>query len=145
MAEPHSPTGDAKVEAGPSRRGFVRLAGLLLAAPFVAALASMLERLDATRPTRIVRLGPDFPDAVTFATDAIVIRTPDGHRRVLSARCPHLGCRVTRREGSELVCPCHGSRFALDGTVTRGPAARPLAPLPHTVDPRSGVLLVTLD
>lgn len=46
-----------------------------------------------------------------------------------SAVCTHLGC-LTRPNPREdgFFCPCHGSRFALDGTVLKGPAP---TPLPH--------------
>jgi cytochrome b6-f complex iron-sulfur subunit len=45
----------------------------------------------------------------------------------LSATCTHLGC-MTRyeKENDRIFCPCHGSQFGVDGTVTGGPAPRPL-------------------
>jgi cytochrome b6-f complex iron-sulfur subunit len=45
----------------------------------------------------------------------------------LSATCTHLGC-MTRyeKENNRIFCPCHGSNFAVDGTVTGGPAPRAL-------------------
>lgn len=38
-------------------------------------------------------------------------------------RCPHMGCALkwNRRERS-WDCPCHGSRFAKDGTLLNNPA-----------------------
>lgn len=52
----------------------------------------------------------------------------------ISASCTHTGCEVSgwERETHELVCPCHGSRFAvLDAArVAQGPATKPLALLP---------------
>ena len=49
---------------------------------------------------------------------------------VLDARCTHLGCpvRAMASAGFAFRCFCHGSQFAADGTVLRGPAERPL---PH--------------
>jgi cytochrome b6-f complex iron-sulfur subunit len=41
--------------------------------------------------------------------------------------CPHAGCTVEHKAGgTELACPCHGSKFGLDGAVTKGPAKKPL-------------------
>jgi nitrite reductase/ring-hydroxylating ferredoxin subunit len=48
--------------------------------------------------------------------------------RVFSARCPHNGCGVFVSE-AELVCPCHDSRFSLEGAQTRGESPRDLDPL----------------
>ena len=43
-----------------------------------------------------------------------------------AAVCTHRGCLVVP-EASAFRCPCHGSRFEAYGTVTKGPATRPLA------------------
>ena len=52
-----------------------------------------------------------------------VRRDEAGDLHVLSARCTHLGCIVRWNEAeSSWDCPCHGSRFAADGTVVEGPA-----------------------
>lgn len=43
------------------------------------------------------------------------------------ARCTHAGCSLGLKD-RVAVCPCHGSRFELDGSVARGPATEPLRP-----------------
>jgi Rieske Fe-S protein len=49
---------------------------------------------------------------------------------VFAINCSHLGCSVALNESAKSFdCPCHGSRFHLDGTVLHGPAAFPLSHL----------------
>jgi Rieske Fe-S protein len=54
-------------------------------------------------------------------------RDDDGTLHAVSARCTHLGCLVTWNDAERSWdCPCHGSRFAPDGTVLEGPAVHRL-------------------
>jgi Rieske Fe-S protein len=43
----------------------------------------------------------------------------------MSLTCTHLGCTVSL-DGDRFACPCHGSVFALDGEVIKGPAVKRL-------------------
>jgi glycine/D-amino acid oxidase-like deaminating enzyme/nitrite reductase/ring-hydroxylating ferredoxin subunit len=56
-----------------------------------------------------------------------VYRDEGGEAHAVSLRCTHLGCLV-RFNAAERSwdCPCHGSRFDVDGAVLEGPATEPL-------------------
>jgi len=86
------------------------------------------------------QLRPGTPEEMTFRRThadgwkiysekgtAWVVKNADGKILAFSPTCTHLGCAYHWDTGkSEFVCPCHGSEFALDGTVLSGPAPRPL-------------------
>ena len=56
-----------------------------------------------------------------------VHRDREGGLHALSAACTHLGCVVSWNSAEKTWdCPCHGSRFALDGEVLHGPARQAL-------------------
>lgn len=60
-------------------------------------------------------------------TATAVSRDSDGGLHALSAACTHMGCTVSWNEAeSTWDCPCHGSRFAVDGHVLHGPALHEL-------------------
>ena len=70
---------------------------------------------------------------------AAVVRTGRSAYIALDLRCTHQGTPV-RLSGSAWACPSHGSQFATDGAVTRGPAGSPLRRLP--VRRKRGILIV---
>jgi len=81
--------------------------------------------------------------AVVFLTaQVIVVRRTREQFRAFSTVCPHAGCGVSGVRMDELVCPCHGSTFAFDGTRLSGPAPSGLSPLPVTYDAAAGRLVV---
>jgi len=50
-------------------------------------------------------------------------RDEQGGLHVVSAKCPHMGCIVHWNNGEKSWdCPCHGSRFSVDGIILEGPA-----------------------
>jgi cytochrome b6-f complex iron-sulfur subunit len=137
-------------EDGASRRDLFSRVGL--AACAVAAAGSGIVTLDFLKPTALsepptrLRAGRplDSPDDVVRFNKqqrAYVVGAPGGVY-ALSAVCTHLGC-ITRFLSDEKViaCPCHGSRFDLEGNVIHGPAPRPLPWLEMQVD-ATGTLLV---
>jgi cytochrome b6-f complex iron-sulfur subunit len=69
-----------------------------------------------------------------------VVRTAEGFYAI-SSICTHLGCMTKYdKEAARFACPCHGSRFTLDGTVAAGPAPHPLPRLALSIE--RGVLVV---
>lgn len=69
----------------------------------------------------------DFPGLATAGTlvdigdQRAVIRTGASTFLALSKICTHEGCE-TNVTNNRFECPCHGSIFASDGSVVRGPS-----------------------
>src|ERR671937_432682 len=66
-----------------------------------------------------------------------VYRDAEGRTYELSPRCTHMGCTVDWNDPNQTWdCPCHGSRYAFDGSVVRGPASEPLERIGGTAPAR---------
>jgi len=65
-----------------------------------------------------------------LAFGGFISKDEQGKVQVFAQNCSHLGCSVAFNASAKtLDCPCHGSRFHLDGTVQHGPAVYPLSHL----------------
>ncbi len=74
----------------------------------------------------------------------VVLRVSATEYRALSSVCTHEGCTVNEFNGTQVICPCHGSQFSTTGAVVRGPAGSPLRSFPTTFDAPSGNIIVNL-
>ncbi|MGW7348469.1 FAD-dependent oxidoreductase [Streptomyces sp. NPDC054854] len=96
------------------------------------------DRLSPSHVDNIEEIQPGSGAVVRVAGHrCAVYRDAQGAAHSVSARCTHLGCIVHFNDAERAwECPCHGSRFATDGTVLQGPATRPLEsrPLPKACE-----------
>lgn len=131
-------------EIRPQRRTVVVTAGIGVLATVVAACsssakapagseaASSAAASSAPATSGTPGSGPlaktaDVPVGSGVIVDDVVITQPTaGVFKGFSTVCPHAGCNVSKVTDGKIVCPCHGSKFNLDGTVDQGPADKPL-------------------
>lgn len=95
------------------------LAGMLKL-PKAAVLASPSKKFKVSLPETLGMGEPFVPPGRAVA----VYKDAEGVYAI-SSICTHLGC-VVKPAAEGFECPCHGSRFAANGEVTKGPAPRPL-------------------
>jgi glycine/D-amino acid oxidase-like deaminating enzyme/nitrite reductase/ring-hydroxylating ferredoxin subunit len=86
------------------------------------------DRLAAPDARSLEELGPGEGGIVRVDGDRVAAyRDEDGTVHALSPTCTHLYCHVKFNAAERSWdCPCHGSRFAPDGTVIQGPAVHDL-------------------
>jgi glycine/D-amino acid oxidase-like deaminating enzyme/nitrite reductase/ring-hydroxylating ferredoxin subunit len=86
---------------------------------------------DRLRPPQALSAGGVQKGEARVVPDGVgkkgVYRDESGALHAVSLRCTHLGC-LLRFNAAERSwdCPCHGSRFDVDGNVLEGPAVQPL-------------------
>jgi Rieske Fe-S protein len=98
-------------------------------------------RLDVKRYPDLSRDGGAVTLRVPGEQHLLVMHPGGNLYAVTSNICTHSGCPLGFEQG-EAICPCHGSRFALDGTVTNPPARAPLRKFTSSYDADKGVLLI---
>jgi len=92
----------------------------MLRLPKAAVLASPSKRFRVTLPEALAAGAAFVPPGRPVS----VFRDGEGVYAI-SNICTHLGCIVKPVEDG-FACPCHGSTFGRDGSVTKGPAPQPL-------------------
>ncbi len=123
------------------RKEFLNRLLWIFALPFILLFGIAIKRKKETEKNKDIRIPADINFGVTFIDEVIVVRYND-QIKVYSSECPHLGCRISKAEKEELICPCHGSKFNMDGEILKGPATASLRKLNFYKDPSGGELVV---
>lgn len=100
----------------------------MLRLPKAAVLSSPSRKFRAQLPSTLLPGVPFTPPGRSVA----LFRDEKGVHAV-STTCTHLGC-IVKPSATGFDCPCHGSRFAPDGRVIKGPAPAPLPWRKVTID-----------
>ena len=123
----------------PARRGFVEvLLGGGLAASIISFVYPVLRYLvppavanlggDEIVACKVGDLKPNSSKIFRFGSrPGLLLLTPEGEYRALSAVCTHLGCTVQYRNTTHQIwCACHNGLYDLSGRNISGPPPRPL-------------------
>ena len=95
----------------------------------------------AAPAAKVIAKTADVPVGSGVIVNEVVVTQPTaGVFKGFSSTCTHKGCTVDKIADGTIDCPCHGSKFNLDGTVAKGPAAKPLEAQAVTVQGDSIVL-----
>ncbi len=127
--------------ANPERRRVLQWIGQWsVVAAIVTALSGVVRAFVPRvlyEPSKKFKLGKpsEYPEGVTFVpTHRLFVMRERNQFHVISATCTHLGCTVEWKDKlSEFHCPCHGSKFKVDGIPFAGPAPRSLSWYPLSV------------
>ena len=154
------PIQDLTVRQGalqPSRRAFLSVVlvgsvGLLATRLFAMGASFLRPRIESGMLGGIFHLGSvaDLPapgdPPINYPAGRFYLVNTDQGVLALDKVCTHLDCLVAWDEQAEhFVCPCHGSRFAVDGANLSGPAERSLDRFSVAVATPAGELVVETD
>lgn len=93
--------------------------------------ATWIEIPLAAYPTLRERGGWDYVVLPDDLVNVIVVHGQDGCYRAIWRICTHGACENDWDPAASVArCPCHGSEFADDGSVLRGPATRGVRAFP---------------
>lgn len=125
-----------------NRRRFLAASGALVVLPTVGGCLGAGGGGDVLSSDYDINLS-DYPGLATIGKTVLVdvglsdplavTQTSSMQFMITTTKCTHQGCEV-KPDGQGFTCPCHGSMFALDGTVERGPARAPLTQYDWTLN-----------
>lgn len=75
----------------------------------------------------------------------LILLNHNGTIYAIEEKCTHRGCSLLKGTmvGNSIECPCHQARFNIvSGKVTQGPATKPIAVFPTTVE--NGIITINL-
>lgn len=119
----------------PDRRTFLTSAGLAALAVGTGALsgcgsssAGRASSAPAANALSVPAASIPVGGGVILSDANFVVTQPAaGEFKAFNKMCTHQGCPVAEIVERDIHCRCHGAMFSIaDGSVTRGPATRPL-------------------
>ena len=136
-----------------NRREFVSLtvaAAAACAGVCGGNVAAAGESPGPTPPTALQKTPVDVGPKADYAKDGVIDKFTKSHRVIMvtnggkiyavCSTCTHKNC-ATKAKDDGIVCPCHGSKFSLHGTPTKGPAKASLYRFGLSVNEQGNIIV----
>ena len=149
-----------------NRRDFIKssmtIIGFGLLASSASTLLSSCEKSENTTnnpPSKITLNLSDYPELTQVNSFAfpiipgknagmpiIIIRNTETEFIVLTSKCSHQGCQVGKPDmtNKSITCPCHGSKYNLQGGIINGPTTSPLKKFNSTYNSANNTLEIEI-
>ena len=124
-----------------TRKRFFRRITALISVPTIFFMVKGIDKKKDSEPSNKFIIPPSIPNGISFF-DRMIIRKTGEEIIVFSSSCTHLGCEIIGETNNKLICPCHGSKFNLNGFPITGPAVKPLKRLQVEKDDVTGEMVV---
>jgi len=125
-----------------TRKKFLKLSAAAIVLPFLVIWDNFVERTIILHSSNSrITLPADIQQGITFFK-SVIINKNDKQLNILSSKCTHLGCKINKIEDDKLICPCHGSKFNLDGNVIKGPATASLKRLSYKTNLKTKEIVI---
>lgn len=91
----------------------------------------VVDKLSVDKIVAFAELENDHGKVIKYEGDTLAVyKDATGKSYILESDCTHLYCTVKwNQEEKSWDCPCHGSRFSINGDVLNGPAVKKLKSL----------------
>ena len=123
-----------------TRRAFLYLGGFIFFYPLFRFVTHKIPR----KPLILEIHEPLNSQGFLIKNDFIIFSNEETVWAV-SRKCTHLGCKLNYKENENVLeCPCHQSRFRIDGSVVKGPAKKTLAVYHAELKSDPAVIIITI-
>lgn len=92
------------------------------------SVVHLVRQLLHVKESELNQIGTDGAGIVKYEGKSVgVYKDQNGQFHMIDTKCPHLGCQLEwNRNEKTWDCPCHGSRFDIDGHLIEDPAQKDL-------------------
>ncbi|MFC2106951.1 ubiquinol-cytochrome c reductase iron-sulfur subunit [Bacteroidota bacterium] len=128
-----------------TRRKFIKWIGFVTILPLLYLWIRVIKRNDSLEINSELIISLNSISEGFNIFDKVIVVKSGNKLEVFSSSCTHLGCAINRIDKDTLVCPCHGSRYDINGNPVKGPSVKALKKLRFVVNDEGKEIVVKLD
>ncbi len=127
-----------------TRRKFIEWLGYLTIIHVLYLWIKLIKRNDIVKREKELTIpAEELSEGFNIFNNVIIVKS-ENNTEVFSSSCTHLGCSINQIDNDTLVCPCHGSRYDMQGKPVKGPSVKSLKKLKYVINDETNEIIISL-